>query len=121
SKPGNILPPRLADIPIFKGTVTAAQGHLGAFEVVVDDYASVIPSSRGALRFEVARNGVASSCELILDLTGGTPLFPAHESRDGYLRADPNDPVAVQKALFDLVEMVGEFEQPVYVAYDAAL
>jgi ferredoxin len=121
SKPGNILPPRLADVPIFKGNVVSAAGHLGAFEVVVDDYAPVIPSSRGALRFEVARNGAASSCDLILDLSGGTPLFPAHETRDGYLRADPSDPVAVQKALFQIVEMVGEFEKPIYVAYDATI
>jgi ferredoxin len=121
SKPGNILPPRLADIPIFKGTVVSAAGHLGEFEVVVDDYAAVIPSSRGALRFEVASNGAVSNCDLILDLTGGAPLFPAHETRDGYLRADPNDPVAVQKALFEIVEMVGEFEKPLYVDYNEAI
>src|SRR3954466_13546552 len=28
SKPGNVLPPQLADIPIFKGTVIAASGHI---------------------------------------------------------------------------------------------
>src|SRR3546814_2791126 len=26
----------------------------------------------------------------VLDLTGGTPLFPAHESRNGSLRVDPH-------------------------------
>ncbi len=121
SKPGNVLPPKLADVPIFKGTVVGARGHIGAFEVVVDDYAPVIPSSRGALRFEVSRNGASSTCDLILDLTGGTPLFSSHETRDGYLRADPSDPVAVQRALFELVEMVGEFEKPIYVAYDQTI
>lgn len=119
--PGDIVPPPLADVPVFKGTLASVKGHMGAFDVVVDDYAPVIPSSRHALRFEPPRQGAFSSCDLILDLSGGLPLFPAHERRDGYVRADPRDPAAVQKALFDLVEMVGEFEKPVYVAYDAAI
>lgn len=121
SQPGDIVPPRLADVPIFRGTIAGVKGHLGAFEVVVNDYAPAVPSSRVGLRFERPRDGAASTCDLILDLTGGAPLFPAHEKRDGYLRADPKDPAAVQRALFDLVEMVGEFEKPLYVAYEAGL
>lgn len=119
--PGDIVPPSLADVPIFKGTLASAKGHMGAFDVVVDDYAPVIPWSRDVLRFEPPRQGAFSSCDLILDLSGGPPLFPAHERRDGYLRADPRDPAAVQRALFELVEMVGEFEKPVYIAYDKGL
>ncbi|HTY67401.1 MAG TPA: 4Fe-4S binding protein [Alphaproteobacteria bacterium] len=121
SSPGDIVPPSLADVPIFKGTLVSAKGHMGAFDVVVDDYAPVIPSSRDVLRFEPPRHGAVSSCDLILDISGGPPLFPAHERRDGYLRADPRDPAAVQRALFELVEMVGEFEKPVYIAYDGPL
>ncbi len=121
SRPADVVPPRLADVPVFRGTVSAAKGHLGAFEVVVNDYAPALPSSRSALRFEHPRDGASSTCDLILDITGDPPLFTAHEKRDGYLRADPRDPVAVQKALFELVEMSGEFEKPAYVAYDAGL
>ncbi|MBV8537110.1 MAG: 4Fe-4S binding protein [Alphaproteobacteria bacterium] len=121
TNPGDIVPPALADVPIFKGTLASAKGHMGAFDVVVDDYAPVMPSSRDVLRFERPRHGAFSSCDLILDLSGGPPLFPAHERRDGYLRADPRDPAAVQRALFELVEMVGEFEKPAYIAYDGSL
>jgi ferredoxin len=48
-------------------------------------------------------------------------LFTAHAKRDGYLRAAPGDPVAVQRALFEATGLVGEFEKPRYVAFDAAL
>lgn len=120
-RPGEIIPPRLSEVPIFAGTVAAAKGHLGAFEIVVNNYAPALPYSRRFLEFERARDGAVSRCDLILDLTGGTPLFPAHEKRDGYFRPDPRDPAAVQKALFDIVEMVGEFEKPRYVKYDASL
>jgi ferredoxin len=121
NKPGDIVPPRMADVPIFIGSIAAAKGHLGAFEVVVNGYAPSLPSSRSVLQFEAPRDGASSTCDLILDLTGGTPMFPAHEKRDGYFRADPKDPAAVQRVLFELVETVGEFEKPLYVAYNQSL
>ncbi len=121
TRPEDVTPPRIMDVPIFKGTIVAAQGHLGAFEIVVNDYAPLTVSSRASLGFEAARNDATSACDLILDLTGGAPLFPAPEKRDGYFRPDPGNPAAVQRALFDLTEMVGEFEKPRYVTFDAAL
>ena len=119
--PGEIAPPRVMDVPVFRGRVSAVGGHLGSFEVIVDDYAPAVVSSRGFLAFEAARDGAVSQCDLILDLTGDPPLVPAPEKRDGYFRSDPGNPAAVQRALFDLSDMVGEFEKPRYVAFDAAL
>ena len=117
--PGEILPPDVMDVPVFRGHIRQAKGRLGAFGVTVDGYAPAVPSARHALTFERPRDGAFSECDLILDLSGGTPLFQAHEKRDGYLRPDPGDPVAVQKALFRIADLVGEFEKPLYVAYDA--
>jgi ferredoxin len=116
-----IVPPRAMDVPVLRGTIVAARGHLGAFDVTVDDYAAPRPSSRAAFEFEPPRDGARSRCDLVLDLSGGAPLFPAHQKRDGYFRPDPDDPVAVQKALFAMAQMVGEFEKPRYIAYDAAI
>jgi ferredoxin len=106
---------------MFRGTITVARGHLGAFEVTVDDYAPALPSSRGALVFEKPRNGATSRCDLILDLSGGAPLFASAARRDGYLRPEPNNPAALQRALFDLVDLVGEFDKPRYIDFKAAL
>lgn len=119
TKPDGVLPPRIMDVPIFQGTVVAAQGHLGAFEIVVNGYAPLEVSSRAALGFEDARDNASSTCDLILDLTGGSPLFPAPEKRDGYFNPDPGNPADVQRALFDLCDLVGEFEKPRYVSYAA--
>ncbi|WP_448188702.1 4Fe-4S binding protein [Azospirillum sp. sgz301742] len=119
--PKDILPPRIMDVPVFRGTIRAAKGWLGAFEIVVDDYAYALPSSRGALAFEPARHGASSRCDLILDLTGGAPLFPAHTRRDGYLRPDPDSPGQVTKALFDAADLVGEFEKPRFIDFKADL
>lgn len=121
TNPKDVAPPHSMDVAIFQGTLRAARGWIGRFEIVVDDYAPALPSSRGALRFEPARNGASSQCDLILDLTGGTPLFPAHGKRDGYLRPDPGNPAQVAGALLEIAELVGEFEKPRYVDYRADL
>ncbi|MCI0429734.1 MAG: 4Fe-4S dicluster domain-containing protein [Rhodospirillales bacterium] len=118
--PGEVAPPRVMDLPIFKGRVAGARGHLGAFEIVVDDYAPAIVSSRGRLSFEPGRDGASAGCDIIIDLSGGVPLFPSGK-REGYLRADPGDPAAVQRTLFAAIDLVGEFEKPRYVDFHAEL
>ena len=76
--PKDVAPPRVMDVPVFKGTIRAAKGWLGNFEIVVDDYAPSLPASRAVLAFDLPRQGASSRCDVIVDLTGGTPLFPAH-------------------------------------------
>ena len=116
-----ILPPSVMNVPVFRGTIVAAKGHLGGFAITVDGYGPALPSSRGSLDYEPPRNNAYSECDLILDISGEQPLFPAHERRDGYLRPAPGDPVALERALFDIAELVGEFEKPRYIAYDAEI
>jgi len=118
---GDVIPPRTVDLPIFRGTVAAAEGHLGAFDLRIDGHAAMQVSSRRALAFERPRDGVGTRCDLILDLSGGAALFAAHERRDGYFRPDPGNPAAVQQALFALTDLVGEFDKPRYVDFDADL
>jgi len=121
SRPGEVMPPAVMDVPVLKGTVRSVKGHLGAFEIVVDDYAGPSPSSRRALRFEAPRDGAVSRCDLLIDLTGETPLVPAPDKRDGYLRADPGSPAAVQRALLAASDLVGTFDKPRYVEYSVGL
>lgn len=121
SRPGDVVPRRTNEFPVLKGTIRNAKGHLGAFELAIDDYALPLPSSRAKLVFGAARNGATSTCDLILDLSGGTPLFPAHELRPGYLRADPRDRAAVERAIADAGGMVGTFDKPRYINFEASL
>jgi ferredoxin len=115
--PAAVVPPRVADFPVVQGNIRSAQGHLGAFTVVVDDYAMSVPSSRGVLTFAGAKNDAQSRCDIVLDLTGGTPLFTASDLRDGYLRADPDDPAAVFKAVLKARDLIGTFDKPRYITF----
>jgi ferredoxin len=121
ANPRDIAPPRSTDFPVVQGTIRAAKGALGAFEITVDDYAAPSPSSRGVLSFGASSNGAVSRCDIVLDLSGGAPLFPAHDLRDGYLRADPRDPAAVLRAVLRARDLTGTFDKPRYVTYTAEL
>ena len=117
TKPGDIAPRRVTEFPVVKGTIRSAKGHLGAFELLVDDYAAPLPSSRDKLAWAAPKNGATSNCDLIIDLSGGAPLFPAHDLRDGYLRADPGDPAAVLRVLLKAADLVGTFDKPRYITF----
>src|SRR4051812_44621019 len=104
--PGQIVPPSAVAFPIVKGTIRSAKGHFGNFELVIDDYAAPRPSSRDALVFESSRNGATSRCDVVLDLSGGVPLFAAHDLRDGYLRVDPRDPAAMLRAVLKARDLI---------------
>jgi ferredoxin len=119
--PATLMPQRTTDFPVAKGTIRTAKGQLGAFEIMVDDFALPAPSSRTALSFGPSRDGAWSRCDIILDLSGGTTLFTAADLRDGYLRADPGDPAAMLKAVLKARDLVGTFEKPRYVTFDEDL
>ena len=115
--PAAVVPPRVREFPVAKGTVRLAKGHLGAFEVTVDDFAQAAPSSRGTLSFGPARDGAVSRCDVILDLSGGNPLFLAADLRNGYLRADPGNATAVLSAVLRARDLIGTFDKPRYITF----
>jgi ferredoxin len=121
TRPGDVTPRRVNQFPVLKGTVRNARGFLGKFELAIDDYAVPQPSSRAKLIFGPARDGATSTCDLILDLSGGQPLFPAHDLRPGYLRADPADRAAVERAIADAANLVGTFDKPRFIHFEESL
>ena len=117
-KPGvEIAPPRVTEFPVVRGTIRTAQGALGAFELTVDAFSTPHPSSRDKLAFGPPRNGAVSRCDVLIDLTGGAPLFPAFDLRDGYLRADPGDPTSVLRTVLKARELTGTFDKPRYINF----
>jgi ferredoxin len=116
-QPADVAPRRVTEFPVVKGTIRQAKGYLGKFEITVDDYAAPQPSSRGALTFGASKNGAVSRCDILIDLSGGAPLFPAADLRDGYLRADPGDPAAVLRAVLKARDLTGSFDKPRYIAF----
>ncbi|MCB1510285.1 MAG: 4Fe-4S binding protein [Hyphomicrobiaceae bacterium] len=121
SDPGDALPASVGTVPIHRGRIRRATGSLGRFSITIDGFAAAKPSSRAALAFDVPQDNVTSTCDVILDLSTGTPLFSHAVSRDGYVRAEAGSPAAVAKAVLDVSDLVGEFEKPLYVGYDETI
>jgi len=121
SKPGAVTPPSRDDFPVLRGSIRTAVGVLGRFEVVVDDYATASPASRAQLAWGEARQGAVSRCDVLIDLSGGPALFPAHDLRSGYLRADPARPETVERLILEASRLIGSFDKPVYVDFTASL
>jgi ferredoxin len=117
----DVVPPRTTRFPVRRGVARQAKGHLGDFEVTVDGYGEPAPSSRTKFDFGAPRNGLSSRADLIIDLTGRPALFTAHDLREGYLRADPRDAVAVARVVAKASSLVGTFDKPKYVDFKADL
>ncbi|WP_338549017.1 4Fe-4S binding protein [Roseovarius phycicola] len=103
---------------LIKGQLKTAHGALGAFELRIDALQQVNPAGRGALTWTEPKDGARSECDILLDLSGNTPLFPAPQKREGYLRADPGSLTAVADAVLEASQLVGTFEKPLYVALE---
>ncbi|MDV7144906.1 4Fe-4S binding protein [Tropicimonas sp. TH_r6] len=113
-------PPTTRRFDVVTGRLRAATGALGSFELELDSLRQLESGGRGALGFGPPRNGARSGCDIILDLrpVGTAPLFPAPEKREGYLRADPGRPAAIEGAVLEAAQMVGTFEKPLYLSLD---
>ncbi|MGF1444988.1 MAG: 4Fe-4S binding protein [Pikeienuella sp.] len=110
-----------AGVEVVAGRIARLEGALGRFSLVVDGFCELSPAGRGQRRFGTPMDGARSLCDIVLDLTGSTALVPAPSKRDGYLRADPRDPLAVAQALFDAAQLVGSFEKTLHIRLTESL
>ena len=109
------------DYDTVVGSLRRATGALGNFEVTIDALQQLDPSGHGTFEWSAPRQAGQSHCDIILDLRGGTPLFPAHEKRDGYLWADPNHAPSVAKAILQASHLVGTFDKTLFVKTEPSL
>ncbi|SLN72698.1 NADH-plastoquinone oxidoreductase subunit [Roseivivax jejudonensis] len=114
-------PPPDRRFDVVRGRLARAEGALGGFTLRIDGFQALEPGGRGAFGFTEPRDGAASECDILLDLTGDAALFPAPHKREGYLRADPRKPGALIEVCATARELVGTFEKPLYVRTEAAL
>lgn len=106
---------------VVVGRLRQAHGALGQFTLVIDALQQLMPGGRGEFTLTAPQDGGRTECDLILDLRRDAPLFPAHEKREGYLRADPNHPPSVAAAVLVASHLIGTFEKPLYVRTEPLL
>ncbi|WP_424830823.1 4Fe-4S binding protein [Ruegeria sp.] len=104
-----------------RGNLRGLSGALGGFTLKLDQVQQIEPGGRGTFGWSDPRDGATSRCDVVIDLTGGTPFVAAPDKHEGYLRADPRDPLAVSRVALEAVQLVGTFEKPLYVRLDETL
>ena len=113
--------PIARDFDTIKGQLKQASGALGGFELRIDELQEIQPGGRGGFGFSSPKNGAVSSCDIIIDLRGETPLFPAPEKREGYLYADPKNLSKMGEITLEASQLIGTFEKPLYVRLEPSL
>ncbi|WP_170608247.1 4Fe-4S binding protein [Ruegeria arenilitoris] len=106
---------------VVRANLRSVSGALGGFVLRLDQVEQLEPGGRRAFGWTEPRDGATSRCDILIDVAGDTPFVTAPEKREGYLRADPRDAVAVANLAFDAAQLVGTFEKPLYVRVDESL
>lgn len=106
---------------VIRGQLRTITGAFGGFELKLDQLQQVQPGGRGAFGMTNPKDGARSTCDILIDLTGDRALVSAPDKREGYLRADPKDQLAIGKVAATAVQMVGTFEKPLYVSLTEAI
>ncbi len=106
---------------VMLGSLRKVSGALGGFQIEVDQAQFLIPSGKGAYKYGPPKDGGQADCDIVLDLSGAAPKVAAPEKREGYLRADPKDPIAVARVIVEAAQLIGTFEKPLYVKVEEHL
>lgn len=113
--------PPSRDYDVVRGQMRQVSGALGGFTVRIDAFQQIEPGGRGVFTLSAPQDGAMSQCDIVIDLTGATPMVPAPKKREGYLRADPRDPLAVSAVVMAASHLTGTFEKPLYVRLEDSL
>jgi len=119
--PDDDLIPDAFDFSVTKGKIAKASGSFTTFKLSINQFAEMLPHSRDEALFSASADNVDTECDLMIDLSGETPLFTGWQKRDGYFRADSNDGLKIKQIEAQAAEMIGGFEKPLYVKFDEAL
>lgn len=103
--------PLPTDVPVLREKVIQISGHLGQFAVVV-----TAPPPQGGVNLLQKLQSERTHFDLVLDLT--EPPFLQEELLPFGYYAPRGDAAALEKALSELPDMMGEFEKPRFFNYN---
>ena len=114
-----ILEPQ--NFKITKGNISKAQGYFSQFKLEINDFSEALSSSKSNIEFGDFFKSVDTECDIIIDLSENTPMFSGDHKRDGYFRASTNSPKDLLEIFSKSIDMIGEFEKPIYVNFNDSL
>ncbi len=110
-----------ANYDLAMGQISSVSGGLGSFEVQFTNFSTLVATGRGERNFTPSRSTATSTCDIIIDLVSEKSLLAAEAVRDGYIRAPNADNVRLALIGAQAKGLVGTFEKPLYVKYEASI
>ncbi len=117
--PETIQPSAHYDLAV--GHIQSISGGLGAFEVVFNQFSTLVATGRGASQFTTPRDAASSTCDIVIDLVSDESLLAAEATRNGYLREPAPDAIRLSTLGAQAKALVGTFEKPLYVKYEGSM
>ncbi|HAB68625.1 MAG TPA: ferredoxin [Gammaproteobacteria bacterium] len=117
--PETIQPSAHYDLAV--GHIQSISGGLGAFEVVFNQFSTLVATGRGASQFTTPRDAASSTCDIVIDLVSDESLLAAESTRNGYLREPAPDAIRLSTLGAQAKALVGTFEKPLYVKYEGSM
>jgi ferredoxin len=117
--PQEIRPSAHYDLAV--GHIQSVSGGLGAFDVVFNQFSTLVATGREASQFTTPRDSANSTCDLVIDLVSEESLLAAEATRDGYLREPHPDAIRLSTLGAQAKALVGTFEKPLYVKYEGSI
>ncbi len=115
-----VLPPLAEEFVIRKGKLTRLTGGVGKFRAEMNDVRTTLPWGRNGLLFSDEKQSVEEAFDIVVEISDRPARFAPH-GREGYIHVAPPDKVALADAARRAVNLVGEFEKPLYVLLDRGL
>ena len=110
-----------ANYDLAMGQISSVSGGLGSFEVQFTNFSTLVATGRGERNFTPSRSTAISTCDIIIDLVSEKSLLAAEAVRDGYIRAPSADNLRLALIGAQAKGLVGTFEKPLYVKYEASI
>ncbi|MDA8581201.1 4Fe-4S binding protein [Litoricolaceae bacterium] len=117
--PETIQPSAHYDLAV--GHIQSISGGLSAFEVVFNQFSTLVATGRGASQFTTPRDAASSTCDIVIDLVSDESLLAAESTRNGYLREPAPDAIRLSTLGAQAKALVGTFEKPLYVKYEGSM
>ena len=105
---------------LCKGKIISTHGYFSNFKLTIDGFSEFKPSSKSNFDFMDDADGVETDCDIIINFTNHKLINSEHR-RDGYFKTNINNPKELLDIYAKVIEMIGEFEKPLYVKYDENL
>ena len=105
---------------LCKGKINSINGHFSNFKAIIDRFSEFKRSSKSNFDFMDDSDGVETDCDIIINFTDQKIINSGHR-RDGYFKTNINNPKELLEIYSNVIEMIGEFEKPLYVKYDENL